>query len=610
MSQQQGNELIRVKQYTSPSEEGTVFTIELVHTGLHAHKVFSSIDHPKIVHEVRDQLDVWAEQWHRSQHQQFDKEEVTFPLKRENDEQSEAAGNQDKKESEDFERRDELQQDKEYKKEARVQKKEILTEVDQRRVDVIHSILPEVLKEEISIEWEAMKQHEKYSEPPPSKPVEPHFSSYTIEPDFHDTEFWPKLNILDKTFESLEIKKKNKAYSRFQLAHRLWRDECKKVDKENEERKERFEEEEQEWKKEMKAWEVKKEAFLSKQQEEHAQVDKLRQAYFHKDSAAIIEYCTMVLEKMSYPSGFSKDYKLEYSRHEQCLMFEHAMPSLKEVIRQNEGEQSSLDTGGAKVHLNDRQLVALYNTALCAISLGILHVLFQADQADALHRIKFNGWLASVEKEGDEAFKECVISLHTSKAEFMEVKLGDENPETYFEQLGGLTHTQLHALSAEKKPDPEEKQIDAPQQEIAEEDESNNLLIMPWEDFKGLIMHVFEQEFNVPGGEVKLIQEEGEHVLKAIAFDPDPIRGGKIIIYAQRERKAISTPTLRTLFEHVLDTKASKGILITTAEYEEDTKAYARDKPVSLLNGKHLISLLDKHGHDYRIDLHEVRKVD
>jgi restriction system protein len=270
--------------------------------------------------------------------------------------------------------------------------------------------------------------------------------------------------------------------------------------------------------------------------------------------------------------------------------------------------------GGAKVHLNSSQLVALYNTALCGFSLGILHTLLQADEAEALHQIKFNGWLASVEEEGDEALKECVISLHTSKAEFMEVKLGDEDPETYFEQLGGLTHTQLHALNSEKasdpEPDSEENQIDAPQQEISEEDESNNLLVIPWEEFKGLIMNVFEQEFNVPGGDVKLIQEADNSVLKAIAFDPDPIRGGKIVIYAQRKREAIGVSIIQTLFKHVMDIKATKGILITTTEYEEDAKAYAKDKPVSLLNGKHLISLLDKHEHDYQINFHEIRKVD
>ncbi|MEK6477434.1 restriction endonuclease [Catalinimonas sp. 4WD22] len=614
MSQQQGNELIRVKQYTSPSEEGTVFTIELVHIGLHAHKIFSSVDHPKIVHEVRDQLDAWEEQWHKLQHEPNDRADLLSLS--ETDNLWKEGSNKSKEESAALENQGETNkgQVESSQREIDIQEPEALTEVSRDRVDSIHDILPLALAQEIRVDWESLKTFGDFIELPPVRPSGSIPTEYPKEPDFYDYEFRPKLNLIDKTISPLKTKKRDKAYRNFQVAYKKWREMCAMIDKENEERKERYAQEEQEWEKEVKAWEAKKEAFLNKQQQEHAQIDKLRQAYEHKDSAAIIEYCTMVLEKMSYPAGFPRDYKLEYSRHEQCLMLEHAMPSLEEVIMQNEGEQSSSAMGGAKVHLNNSQLVALYNTALCGFSLGILHTLLQADEAEALHRIKFNGWLASIEEEGDEAFKECVISLHTSKAEFMEVKLGDEDPETYFEQLGGLTHTQLHALNSEKasdpEPDSEENQIDASQQEISEEDESNNLLVIPWEEFKGLIMNVFEQEFNVPGGEVKLIQEADNSVLKAIAFDPDPIRGGKIVIYAQREREAIGISIIQTLFKHVMDIKATKGILITTTEYEEDAKAYARDKPVSLLNGKHLISLLDKHGHDYQINFHEIRKVD
>ncbi|MDF9799503.1 restriction system protein [Catalinimonas alkaloidigena] len=627
MPLQQGNEFIRARQYTSQSEEGTVFTVELVHTGLHAHKVFSSVDHPKIVHEIRDQIDAWDEQWRKRQNSTSVQEEPLqlseldslwqgetekeVNLKSESLEEEAWKAREDQEK--DIEEEAEIQLEAEVQEETDTQEPEALTVVSQQRVDAIQNILPQLLAQEISVEWERMKPFEDFTELPPARPSGTLPTEYPKEPDFRDYEFRPKLNLIDKTITPLKSKKRDKAYRNFQIAYKKWREICEMIDKENIERKERYAQEEQEWEKAVEAWKIRKDAFFNKQEQEHAQIDQLREAYYNKESTAILKYCRMIMEKIAFPAGFPIDFKFEYSRHDHCLMLELAMPSIEAVLMQKEEEQLALEVSDAKVHLNDGQVITLYNTALCGISLGILHALFQSDQADAFQLIRFNGWLASIEEESGNEIKESVISLHTPKAEFMEVKLSDEDPETLFKQLGGVTHTQLQALKPEEMAEAEpekENEREAPQKEIIEQHESDNLVAMPWEDFAALITEVFEHEFNVAGGEVTLIKSDSKRILKAVAFDPDPIRGGKIVIYAQRKRKKVSLPVLQTLFEHVTEMKATKGILITTAEYEEDARAYVRDKPISLLNGKHLLSLLDKHGHAYRIDFQEAKSVE
>jgi len=64
--------------------------------------------------------------------------------------------------------------------------------------------------------------------------------------------------------------------------------------------------------------------------------------------------------------------------------------------------------------------------------------------------------------------------------------------------------------------------------------DQTNLAAMDWLDFENLIRELFEKEFSKDGGEVKITQASRDGGVDAIAFDPDPIRGGKIVIQAKR----------------------------------------------------------------------------
>jgi len=95
----------------------------------------------------------------------------------------------------------------------------------------------------------------------------------------------------------------------------------------------------------------------------------------------------------------------------------------------------------------------------------------------------------------------------------------------------------------------------------------------------------------------------------AIAFDPDPIRGGKIVIQAKRYTNTVSVSAVRDLYGTVVNEGATKGILVTTADYGRDAYEFAKDKPITLLSGSEL-HLLEQHGHRARIDLVEARKLE
>ena len=130
---------------------------------------------------------------------------------------------------------------------------------------------------------------------------------------------------------------------------------------------------------------------------------------------------------------------------------------------------------------------------------------------------------------------------------------------------------------------------------------------MDWEEFEHLVRELFEKEFASRGGEVKVTRSSSDGGVDAIAFDPDPITGGKIVIQAKRYTRTVGVGAVRDLFGTTMNEGASKGILVTTADYGPDAYKFASDEPITLMTGSHLLHLLEKHGVNAKIDIKAAR---
>ena len=92
-------------------------------------------------------------------------------------------------------------------------------------------------------------------------------------------------------------------------------------------------------------------------------------------------------------------------------------------------------------------------------------------------------------------------------------------------------------------------------------------------------------------------------------FDPDPLRGGKTIIQAKRYTTTVELSAVRDLYGTIQAEGANKGILVTTSNYGPDAYDFAKDKPITLLNGSNLLHYLAQHGYRARIDIKEAREL-
>src|SRR5947209_10692880 len=114
---------------------------------------------------------------------------------------------------------------------------------------------------------------------------------------------------------------------------------------------------------------------------------------------------------------------------------------------------------------------------------------------------------------------------------------------------------------------------------------------MDWEDFEHLVRQLFEKEFAKTGGEVRVTQASRDRGVDAIAFDPDPIRGGKFVIQAKRYNLPVPVSAVRDLYGTMIAEGATKGILVTTSYFGRESREFAKDKPITLIDGPQLVYL-------------------
>jgi restriction system protein len=245
------------------------------------------------------------------------------------------------------------------------------------------------------------------------------------------------------------------------------------------------------------------------------------------------------------------------------------------------------------------------------IALRTLHELFEADTCGNIDKILFNGVVEFVDPRSGHGAAACILSVLSNRSAFSEIELGGVEPKACFKSLKGVSAANLSSLSAIapvlEMNRSDKRFVDA--REVVEGiEESQNIASMSWEDFEHLVRELFEKEFASRGGEVRITQASRDGGVDAFAFDPDPITGGKIVIQAKRYTRTVGVSAVRDLFGTVMNEGATKGILVTTADYGPDAHRFASGKPLTLLSGSHLLHMLERHGYKAKIDLREARE--
>lgn len=461
--------------------------------------------------------------------------------------------------------------------------------------------LSEILKAGLNtppFQWEQLKDKTPFTAPKPTRPPN---IKYLAEPDPAD--YAPIFGGLDRILKSRRARKETEAASLLEAARNRWRLDCATIDEQNQEA-------EAEFQKKLAAWREHKEQHKSAQLTQHSDIEQLESQYRAADASALEFFCLEALSQSSYPQTFPQDYNMSFDPAGGVLVLDYELPNKTALPHLKEVKYIATRDQIQEVPVSDAWLNRTYDEVLYQIALRSLHELFAADEAGILKSIVFNGWVHSIDRATGAEAHGCILSVQTSREEFSQINLALVDPKACFRKLKGVASSKLAELTPVRPIallSKEDHRFIEAYSVVDGIDTRTNLAAMDWMDFENLIRELFEKEFSKNGGEVKITQASRDGGVDAVAFDPDPIRGGKIVIQAKRYTNVVGVSAVRDLYGTVHNEGANKGILVTTSTYGPDAYEFAKGKPLTLINGSELLSLLEQHGHKAKIDLKEAK---
>jgi restriction system protein len=487
----------------------------------------------------------------------------------------------------------------------------------QRVLQALREALSSSLSDSKALDWEALKDKTPFPKPAPKarhSPLRPEQGPTPQAPSRTSPRYQPNLGLLDKLIRSRRAAKERQAANSFESDLKEWEGKCDCMMADHAARVEAHNKEladlESAHKLAVGQWEAERATFVSGQREQHQSVDASRVQYEAKEPAAITDYCQRVLANSEYPDCFPKEFDLDFNQDTGVLVVDYKLPAPSDIPTLSEVKYVQASDSFSEKNLPEAEAAKLYDDLVYQVALRTLNELLEADQVTALTTVVFNGFVTAVDKGTGNEVTACIISIQASREALRAINLAKVDPKACFRQLKGVGSSKLHSITPVApiiNVRREDKRF-IPSYGVAETlNEGFNLAAMDWEDFEHLIREIFEKEFTASGGEVRVTQASRDGGVDAVAFDPDPIRGGKIVIQAKRYSHTVGVSAVRDLYGTLMNEGATKGVLVTTSDYGPDAYEFANGKPITLLNGANLLHLLGKHGTKAHIDLVEAR---
>jgi restriction system protein len=472
----------------------------------------------------------------------------------------------------------------------------------QAAMEKLRGVLKTLLDPGRVIDINSFKKLDRFEAP---KPIEIGPAKHPAAPVRNDLKYAPKLGILDKLFAKRRAKKTREAHSLFEFDHAEWRKQCASIDEKNADIVKRYS-----WA--LTQWEEKKRESAALNANHIKEFDLFIGSLKDRQETEVLHYYSTVLDGVPLPAPLECEYDLGYNEKSKVLAIDFNFPDINDLSNIKSVKYVSRSNSFDETYIKQSALQELYDDICYKLSLGMIHVAFVNDVFDLIEAVSFNGWVSYINKATGADTTSCILSLHVRKSEFKSINLGRVEPKVCFRSLKGVANPKIHELTAIKPIldlNRKDRRFVPSREAIERMERGTNIAAIGWEEFEHLIREIFEKEFSSSGGEVKVTQASRDGGVDAVAFDPDPIRGGKIVIQAKRYTNTVDVSAVRDLYGTVVNEGATKGILVTTSSFGNDSYSFAKDKPITLMDGDNLLYLLEKHGHKSVIDLAEAKRL-
>jgi hypothetical protein len=320
------------------------------------------------------------------------------------------------------------------------------------------------------------------------------------------------------------------------------------------------------------------------------------------------EIAKLVISSAALPRWMPTDFELSFDHDSGILILEHRLPHFDDIkwLKKVVLKQS---TPFKPITISERKKVRSEYEPLLALSLATI-LARQFEHAD-VEMVAVNGWVEFRSKSTGKTQRAFCVSMAAPADRLRELDLNFADPLVAFSSLKGATtpSLELAPVAPKIRLNFNDKRFVESRDILHGLNQDENLAAMDWEDFEHLCRELFEKVFATEGATVSVTQASRDQGVDAVILDPDPIRGGKIVIQAKRYVNTVDVSAVRDLWGVVSHEGAMKGLLVTTSQFGPDAYAFAQGKPLTLINGSELLHLLERNGYKFRINLEEARRI-
>lgn len=357
----------------------------------------------------------------------------------------------------------------------------------------------------------------------------------------------------------------------------------------------------------LSAYEADRNEYLKAAEAENNQVEKWRHQCGRPGESGLLARLDLCLRMAHWPRAIPRGWETRFDADSGILILEYQFPDVGTIewVKRVELKNGLTDKPANKTE--QKQACAKLYPALCLrLAAETMHI----DSEQIIKAVAINGWAMYREKATGQDKRAYCASLFATREQIAALRMDALEPEAAFRTLKGLANTQsleLVPIAPVMRLNMEDPRFVDPKEVLDKLRASENLAAMGWEDFEHLVRELFERAFASTGAQVKVTQASRDHGVDAVIFDPDPLRGGKLVVQAKRYTNTVDVAAVRDLYGAVISEGAVKGILVTTSHYGPEAYSFAKDKNLTLINGEELLGLLAQHGYKFRIDLIEAR---
>jgi restriction system protein len=317
---------------------------------------------------------------------------------------------------------------------------------------------------------------------------------------------------------------------------------------------------------------------------------------------AFVAALQRALATAAYPDGLQSSCRAAYQPDPRELVMEYDLPRPSVVPKVAAYRYAPTKHVMEEQPRPEAEIRERYLRLIASMTLRALAEALDVTPPAVVQDILFNGHVATDVSVTGLA-RPCLISVRVSRTAFAAIRLDYVDPVACLRYLGAAVSPRAYDLEP-VRPVIEFDLSGSSSMDLdllAVLGRSPDLLAIEPIEFEYLIRRLFE----AMGLTSWVTQTARDGGVDGVAVNDDPVLGGLCIIQAKQVGKVLGVEAMRALAGAVEETRAAKGILITTSWVGKAGRDFAaRHAWIQIVEGRQLKSLFREHlGLDVRISL-------